>query len=543
LTNNAKSSRKRLWIVLASVALITIALFGYIFASSTFSVAPPAVQPSNSNVPLGPMGRMSSMSNNMGGMYCGSSGYYIIDPPAGQPLQEPVMMQDSNPDPNIFECNVTAQMANIDINGVTANLHTYNGYYPAPTIQIKQGDILKVHFKNSLPTVGANNLLGFPQDTVNIHTHGLHVSPQEPSDHPDVMLLPGQTYNYEYNTSLVPAGGFAWYHSHVHGRTAEEFDMAGSLIVQDDSDLFANVETHILFIKDITIVNGERAPYLSVMEYVVGKEGNMVLVNGQLNPALNIKPGQVQRWRIINACNARFLRVSLQGHALSVIGADAGGLLDQPYTMPEVLMSPAERVDVLVKANQTAGSYKLLALPYNSGCGNTAELVTLMTVNYAGAPANDVLPAVVDAKAMRANVDLTTLPVKRFVLAMTMGRGLINGHDFDVDPLNITSTVNTYEIWEISVQCMMDHCFHMHINQFQVLSVFGGDSAYGAFYTQVPAWKDTVYIPAGGTVRILVKVADFTGMTMFHCHIVDHEDIGMMGNWNIVSADSSSPMM
>lgn len=126
---------------------------------------------------------------------------------------------------------------------------------------------------------------------------------------------------------------------------------------------------------------------------------------------------------------------------------------------------------------------------------------------------------------------------------MAMGRGLINGQDFDVNPLTITSTVNTYEIWEISSLCMMDHCFHIHINDFQVLSVLGGDLAYGALYTQIPAWKDTVYIPAGGTVRILVNVADFTGMTMFHCHIVDHEDIGMMGMWNIVPANSSAPMM
>jgi FtsP/CotA-like multicopper oxidase with cupredoxin domain len=537
-------SKRKLWIAALAIILVTVVLLSFLFASSMFSVPTPTIPIINAtNVQLGPMGMMGSGMSGMASMGCGTSGYYVVDPPAGQPFQDPVLMQDTNPDPNIFECNLEAKMADININGVTANLHTYNGYYPAPTIQIKQGDILKIHFKNSLPTTGVSNLLGFSEDITNIHTHGLHVSPIAPSDNAALTFEPGQTFDYEYNTSLVPSGGFSWYHSHVHGRTAEELDMAGSLMVADGNNLLSNIETHILFIKDISIVNGERAPYLNVMEYVIGKEGNLVMVNGQINPVLNIHPGQVQRWKIVNACNARFIRLSLDQHMLDLIGTDAGGLLDKPYALPEILLSPGERTDVLVKANQTSGSYRLLSLPYNNGCGNPAELVTLMTLNYNGAAVNDAVPSVINPNAIRANVDLSTLPVKRFVLSMVMGRGYINGQDFDVNPLTVTSTVNTYEIWEISSQCMMDHCFHIHVNNFQVLSVWGGNPAYSALYTQIPAWKDTVYIPGGGTVRILVKVADFAGMTMFHCHIVDHEDIGMMGIWNILPANSSAPVM
>jgi len=138
---------------------------------------------------------------------------------------------------------------------------------------------------------------------------------------------------------------------------------------------------------------------------------------------------------------------------------------------------------VLIKGNQTSGSNKLQSLPYLNGCGNAANLITLMTLNYEGTPTNDIIPAVINLNAARVNIDLSTLPVRSLVLTMTMARGLINGYDFDVYPLTITSAVNTYEILEISAQCMMDYCFHMRINHFQVLSVLGGDPGYGALYT------------------------------------------------------------
>lgn len=528
------SGKRKLWIVALVIVLVIVILFGFLSTSSLFSAPTPIVPVINAaNVQLGPMGLVAPMG-------CTTSGYLVVDPPPGQPFQDPVLMQDTNPDPDIVECNVEAKMASININGIQANLHTYNGYYPAPTIVFKRGDLLKIHFKNSLVTTGdAVNMLGFQTDVVNIHTHGLHVSPNEPSDHPDVAIEPGASYDYEYNTSLCSEDSLNFYHSHVHGRTAEMYDIGGVMLTEGNESLAIDeYETHILFIKDISIVNGERAPYLNVVEYVVGKQGEIVMVNGQVNPVLNIRPGQVQRWRIVNACNARFIMLSLQGHNLQLIGSDSD-LLDKPYTMTELLLTPSERADILVKADQSQGSYKLLALPYNSGCGVIPEMVTLMTVNYSGEPSNDQLPSVVEADEVRLNMDLSNLIHRRLVLSMGNGRGYINGMDFDIAAFNITSTVNTYEVWDISSQCMMDHVFHMHINDFQVLGISGGYAGYGIF-TQIPAYKDSVLVPREGTVSLLVRVLDYTGMTMFHCHIVDHEDIGMMGNWMIEPATNQT---
>lgn len=295
-------------------------------------------------------------------------------------------------------------------------------------------------------------------------------------------------------------------------------------------------------IKDITLSGSQPAAYTS-MDYMKGKEGSLVMINGLVNPVLNIRPGQVQRWRIVNSCNARFIRLSLAQHGLYLIGTD-GGLLDKPYALSEILISPGERVDLLVKATKSSGTYKLQTLPYDRGCGSPAQTITLMTVVYKGSSGNDAIPSIINLNAARLNMDINMLPKRQLVLSMHMGRGYINGMDFDVDPFVLMSTVGTYEVWEISVQGGMDHPFHFHTNHAQVLSISGGNSGYASLYTSIPAWKDTIIVPKMGKISILVSIQDYTGMSMFHCHIVEHEDIGMMGMWHIMpSMDEPMPPM
>lgn len=462
----------------------------------------------------------------------GGGGGNVIDPPPGQLLKDPVLLPNLSTIPGVFEANLEAKMASVNINGIQANLLTYNGYYPGPTIRFKKGDLLKIHFKNSLPMAGTN-ILGYQRGITNIHTHGFHVSPEEPSDAAHLHIMPGETYDYEYDSSLHPAGTLNFYHCHVHGLTAEQYwgGLVGCLVAEDETNLLTSYETHVLVVKDITLTGTNPEPYSSMMDYMHGKEGKIVMVNGQVNPVLNIRPGQVQRWRILNAANARFLRLNLQQHNLRLIGTD-GGLLDKPYVLSEILLAPGERVDLLVKGDKSSGTYKLLSLPYDRGCSSTLQTVTLMTVSYKGNPTSNTIPTAI-SNAARPNLDLSVLPHRRLVLSMRHGRGYINDQDFDVDPYTIMSTVGTYEVWEIAVQGCMDHPFHQHVNHAMVLSVNGGYSGY-ALYATIPAWKDTVYVPKWGSITILVSVMDYTGMTMFHCHIVEHEDIGMMGMWHLM---------
>ena len=307
-------------------------------------------------------------------------------------------------------------------------------------------------------------------------------------------------------------------------------------MLEDEDSLLTSYETHLLILKDISINNSLPAPHSMMMDYMQGKEGDIVMVNGQVNPRLNIKGGQVQRWRILNASNARFYRLSLEGHFMHLIGAD-GGLLDAPYPQSELILSPGERVDVLVKADNGLSNYRLRALPYARMGMMASPTITLMTLTYNGKlAAPQILPQNINMDAAR--LDPSMLPIaatRNMVLSMGMGRGYINGQDFDVNPYMFMSGVGTYEIWNVVNNSNMDHPFHQHVNHGQILEVIGGDQGYASLYTHVPARKDVVLVPKGGSVKLLVPIMDYDGMTMFHCHILEHEDIGMMGMWDIMN--------
>lgn len=491
---------------------------------------------------------LARLGSHHGGPGWGGGGEsIIIDPPIGDLLQEPVEISTISSSPGVIKVNLETTISLIDIRGIRANLMTYNGSFPGPTIRVKKGDILNLRFTNSLPNTNSINILGFHKNITNLHTHGWHVSPEEPADNVLLQIMPGETYNYSFDTSLQKAGTFNYYHPHVHGLIAEQMwaGLFGALIVEDEDTHLDEYETHILILKDISLRGSDPEPYTFYGDYICGKQGDIVMVNGQVNPRLNIESGQVQRWRILNASTARIYKLNLEDHNMYLIGTD-GGLLDKPYERSELLLSPGERVDVLVKAARRQGSYRLRALPYISSgmgmggggmgmCNRTPQTITLMTLLYDGrsTPAQSI-PALINPDAERLNPDtLDIIRNRTFVLSMEHGRAYINRQDFDVSPYTITSDVGTFEIWTVINLSGMDHPFHQHINAAQIISIYGGNMEYASLYSDIPAWKDTILVPAMGIVTMLVPVIDYTGTTMYHCHILEHEDIGMMGVWQI----------
>lgn len=423
--------------------------------------------------------------------------------------------------------------------GGEARLLTYsdNGSFPGPAIRARRGDLLKVRLRNALPFLGTN-ILGHDRSVTNLHTHGLHVSPMGDADNVMLQFHPGDEFLYQYDLRHQAGGTLNFYHPHVHGTVAEQYwgGLVGPLIVEDEVSALAAFEEHVLVIKDIALANGAPTPYTSRMDFMHGKEGDTVTVNGQIHPVLQSRPGQVQRWRVLNACNARYLRLRLESHAMYLVGTD-GGLLDRPYRLAEILLAPGERADLLVKAGRTPGRFRLQSVPYSRGGMSALQTVTLLSMEVGGSPASDALPSVVDPGAKRLSMDPSTLPRRQIVLSMGQGRGYINGVSFEgmERSWQLHSVMGTYEVWEIVNQSGMDHPFHQHVNAVQVLSVSGGDPALAPLYGTLPAWKDTVNIPKWGKATLLVPIMDYDGMTMFHCHIVEHEDIGMMGVWHIGS--------
>lgn len=488
-------------------------------------------------------GGAGGMGGSGGGGGMGGAGG-IIDPPVGALLQDPPEMENLSSTPGIVEVNLKAGMASIDINGTTANLMTFNGSFPGPTIRAKKGDTVHVNYTNGLPWTSQTNLLGYQKNITNLHTHGWHVSPEEPSDYVMHELPPGGTYRHTYDLSLQEGGTLNFYHPHKHGVSAEQYwaGLVGALVVEDQEEqaLLGNYETHIMILKDISLSGGEPAPHAMMSDYMHGKEGEVMMVNGQVNPRLYLKNGQVQRWRILNASNARFYKLSLENHNMQLIGTD-GGLLDKPYPRSELLLSPGERVDVLIKGTAKSGNYRLRAMPYARMGSMNSPTITLMTVTYSG-KLNQALPTAINpAAAWLDPAQLTIAANRTLILSMGQGSGYINGQDFDENPYQINSMLNSYEIWTIVNDSGMDHPFHQHVNPAQILSISGGDAGYTSLYTSAPAWKDTVLVPKWGSVTMLVPIMDYKGMAMFHCHILEHEDIGMMGMWHIM--DDSMPMM
>lgn len=483
-----------------------------------------------------PLGSAQRMGGGGGGMGCGcgSTGGAIIDPPIGSSFMDLPQAVNLSATPGVVEVDLDVRRAPININGATANLMTYNGLFPGPVIRIRRGDILSVKLTNSLPRTTQTNMLGHVINRINLHTHGFHVSPEGQSDNVMYEVEPGGTYYHVYDSSMQPGGVLNFYHTHKHGLSAEQYwaGLCGPLVIEDETDVLAPYETHIMILKDITINGAEPAAHATMMDYMHGKEGQIIMVNGQVNPRLTLKAGQVQRWRILNASNARFYRLALDSHVMHLIGTD-GGLLDKPYAVSELLLSPGERVDVLVKASQSSGNYRLRALPYSRMGNMGGETITLLTTTYSG-QLKQSLPASVNPAAARVSMDTSQLPHRTLTLSMGQGNGYINGMDYDVQPFTIMSTVGAWEVWTIVNESGMDHPFHQHVNPAQVLAISGGDANYKNLYTTRPAWKDTVLIPKWGSATLLIPVMDFSGMAMFHCHILEHEDIGMMGMWHIM---------
>jgi FtsP/CotA-like multicopper oxidase with cupredoxin domain len=241
--------------------------------------------------------------------------------------------------------------------------------------------------------------------------------------------------------------------------------------------------------------------------------------------------------RVLNASPSRYYRLSIEQHTMYRIATD-GGAVPSPEPLTELLLTPGERVDLAVQGERGSGTYRLLSLPYERHrgemmrggmmhggmmgggmMGGTAPStqLTLATLRYQGSATPSDLPAqlvAVDA------IPAPTLPVRRVTLGQGMRMMLtINGRRFDHNRVDVRAQLGTVEDWEFVNATGMDHPMHVHTNPFQVLDTSG---------RPVRAWKDTVNVRANSRVRIRTRFADYAGLSVFHCHILDHEDLGMM---------------
>jgi bilirubin oxidase len=455
----------------------------------------------------------------------------------GQALVDLVRLPNSSTAPATFEGTLVAErVAKTLLAGRSTEFWTYNGMVPGPMIEVFEGDTVRIRLENRLS-----------QETT-VHWHGLPVPPSQDGNPMDP-VAPGASRVYEFTLPIGSAGTY-WYHPHTHEHTAEQVfrGMAGLFVVRSRTDpIPTGIEEKLLVISDLRLASDGSIPANTAMDWQNGREGNYVLVNGQYQPALAINPGQSQRWRILNATNARYLRLALDQHSFTLIGTD-GGLLGAPVPgLSEILLAPAQRVEVIVTAALAAGaSAALLSLPYERGAmgmdmmGSSSSTLPLLTVGYSrSAPLPVAMPT-----ALRPIAPLgAPTAYKRLVLSSGMGMGmgmmgaggmmqfLIDGKSFDPARVDLTSRINAVEQWTIENRSSMDHPFHLHGTQFQVVSRTRGGAT---ILEPVLAWRDVVNVAAFESVTFRV-VQSQLGRRMYHCHILEHEDQGMMGVLDVVA--------
>ncbi|MBO9997650.1 MAG: multicopper oxidase family protein [Cyanobacteria bacterium SID2] len=432
------------------------------------------------------------------------------------------------------EVELAATEGTLTLDDRSIPIYTYNGQYPPPRLEARPGDTVRVNFTNRLA------------EPTNLHYHGLHVPPTGNADNVFLKVSPGETLTYEFTIPEDHPPGAFYYHPHHHGFVARQVfaGLGGFFVIRGALDDIREIQSAtevFAILKDF-----DPAPTRSRrrhMEQMLGREGQYVTVNGQLNPSLTFPKGGLLRLRLLNASSARFYRLALEDRPFYLVATD-GGAISQPVELEELLLSPGERADVLIRGDKSTASFRLLNQPYDRGGmgmmggggmmggrhgrmhhggGFSTQPQTLATIAYDGSVDAQPLPS----RLMAVPELPAPTRVRRFTLGhgMSPGRGmvfLIDGKAFDVDRIDTSVRVGDVEDWEISNVGVMDHPFHVHTNPFQVVSRNGQ-------LEPVQAWKDVVLVRRGETVKIRVQFRDFSGKTVYHCHVLDHEDLGMMG--------------
>ncbi|MGH7468977.1 MAG: multicopper oxidase family protein [Longimicrobiales bacterium] len=434
-------------------------------------------------------------------------------------LISPLILENRSRQPNTVEVTLTATRTRLSlVAGGATDAFAYNGRIPGPTLEVREGDRVIIHFRNELG------------EETTVHWHGLHI-PWSADGSPFHPIAPGQQVDYDFKIPPGTAGTY-WYHPHPHHHTRDQVakGLYGAIIVRAADDPLRGLPEKLLilgdnrFLADGSVDLPERRTPQGRIDFENGREGDVLFVNGQVMPALEIRSGEVQRWRVINASAARVYRLSLPGHTLLHVGSD-GGLFERPVETSDILVASSERVELIVRGTGVPGSSAVLLqnLPYDRYIPQTRpadwqRTRELLTLRYADGPA--AAPATLPATLRPvAPIDQSQVKTTR---VMVLTQGFINGKTMDMSRVDGTAALGTTEIWQVENLVGMDHPFHLHGFRFQVLDRNGVPEPF-------LSWKDTVNVPKHETVRFIVKYEDFAGKWMFHCHILDHEGHGMMG--------------
>jgi len=417
--------------------------------------------------------------------------------------------------------------------GTTTATWGANGAYLGPTLRASRGDTVLVHVHNSLPAV------------TTLHWHGMHL-PAVDDGGPHQPIAPGDTWSPSW-TIDQPAATL-WYHPHPDGQTADQVyrGIAGVFII-DDPQAGALPLPNDYGVNDIPLViqdkrikpdgsldffDGPPGRDGAVVFTNTGRLGQTILVNGTYNPHLTVGAERV-RLRLLNASDARVYNLGFaDGRPFDLVATDEG-LVEHPVPLRRLQLAPAERAEIVVTFH--AGEQVVLHSfppdlgnnPFGHGLNGDGESFDVIQFRAAAAlrPA-PALPAQLTTLAP-LNLPAATRP-RHFVLQHS---NQINNVSMDMNRVDAVVIAGSTEIWEVNG--FIPHDFHIHGVSFRVIQY--GD---GAVPPQLEGWKDTVFVPPFTTVRLLVQFGDYADPHhpyMYHCHIMQHEDNGMMGQFVVIT--------
>lgn len=526
-------------------------------------------------------------------------------PATTETFVEPLRVVASN---GVLDYTLRMTYADLRLDNKAVNLRTYNGMIPAPTLQVDAGELLKIRIVNDLPL---NPVSQEPvehlryMNSANLHTHGLHVTPGlvRPNVYGDYVVdthtsavHPGQSRQHEYAIGKDHPPGTSWYHPHLHGSTAIQVGsgMAGAILIKGALDQVPEIaaarDRVFMFQAPISDDKGRLESFSQVAD---PKSEPPFLINGQRRPTLVLRPGQVERWRLINAGIANYLNIEFQNHALHLIALDSC-----PRSQAQVFQSndaqadglvlcPGNRADVLIKAG-APGRYELRTNAYDMGNEQPLDADVLAYIVVEGSPINMALPQklppvpealkhisdeeLAQKGGLRRSIvlrsvfnsdgspltsapalDLLNLPNgdlsqlsqwqyqtdSTFLAdtALTMGAASGRASTQPLMPQKLapiqsdsairqTVDLGSVEEWTIYNMNGVRHPFHIHINPIEIIKVNGE--------AVEPFWCDTIGLPRNGkpeaptSVTFRTRFTDFRGEYVMHCHILAHEDMGMM---------------
>jgi FtsP/CotA-like multicopper oxidase with cupredoxin domain len=447
---------------------------------------------------------------------CGTSAPSSQSPTAEADPLALVPVRDENPDPNVVEVSLEARESTKTYGTAAPTpVWTYDGSVPGPFIDAKVGDRVIIKFKSSLP------------EPTTIHWHGIRLpAAMDGTMAMQAPIPPGGSFRYEY---VFKDAGLYWYHPHMRSDIQVQKGLHGAIRVRGANEPVVDQE-HVLMLDDVRLkADGTLAEYLDDTAKMMGREGNTLLVNGTTDGTLAMRSGASVRLRLVNVANGRFFNLRLPGHTWRVIGTD-GGLLAKPYDTEKLLIAPGERYDVMLIANGAPGSVvDLMNDPYERGheSGNRPPLV-VAHVRFKDEP------ALTDRKLPDAFPGVAPLPPASKTVPIVLNEGQRNGNLVftindavfpDVPPVMVEN--GGLRILDVKNDSEMDHPFHLHGFFFQILEKNGV-----AQPLESSGNKDTVILPAKSSMK-LVSRFDEPGHWMYHCHILEHAEGGMMGEVHV----------